>query len=100
MDLLLLLYTLSFVPVKAGQYSYGIDRARDAAMIQTGAKSQFTDVKHKIGEKAKTTDLYKPVIAAAWLYEAKKNQEIKVKTQYGTFGVTNNGVTYGLSISF
>lgn len=100
MDLLLLLYSLSFVPINAGVYTQAVGTTRDAIMISTGARHQFDDVKNNLSKFAKAQDVSKPLAVAGWFYKGAKEKAWQAKTKWGTITAGNDRIVYGLSISF
>lgn len=100
MDLLLLLYTLSFVPLEAGKYTSAANTTRDAIMIKTGAKTQFSNTKTLLNSYAKKQDVAKPLAVAGWFYKSAHDKAWQVKTKWGTMTASNNKISYGLTISF
>lgn len=104
MELLLILYATTFIPVNAGQYTQALEMSRDAIVIQSGARAAADKVKDQAKgvamRYAREQGVAKPAAVLGWAAMVVKNKECELKTEYGTFKVTPNSVTYAINIAF
>lgn len=95
MSPLFLLYTLSFVPV-SGAYAEPINKAREAAFIQSGAKQEW-DVVRKAAEKR----VPKPLVYAAYTYRIVNKKELRFKSsKLGTWTIRKDSVQVSWGFSW
>lgn len=83
-DLLLLLYALNYAPIQEDQYTQAIVTAREAFIVQTGARAEYDRVEAMAKTKLKEVRVLRPLILASWLYKTSKDKKATLRTKvYG-----------------